>query len=159
MNVRPHRYATRLRWSGDTGDAAMSYRAYSRAYTIEADGKPTLLGSADPHFRGDAARYNPEDLLVASLSACHLLSYLALCARAGIVVTEYSDAAEGEMTLIDGKMRFREVVLHPAVTIADPTRLDEAVELHHTAHGECFIANSVNFSVRHEPVVTVGVMR
>lgn len=156
MNVRPHRYATRLRWSGETGDAAMSYPAYGRGYTIDADGKPTLEGSADAHFRGDASRYNPEDLLVASLSACHMLSYLAECSRAGIVVTAYEDAAEGEMTLIDGKIRFREVVLRPRVTIADASRAHEAEELHERAHAECFIANSVNFPVRHEAAVTAS---
>jgi organic hydroperoxide reductase OsmC/OhrA len=156
MNVRPHRYATRLRWSGETGDAAMSYPAYSRTYTIEADGKPVLGGSADPHFRGDSSRYNPEDLLVAALSACHLLSYLAVCSRAGIVVTAYEDAAEGEMTLIDGKIRFREVTLHPHVTIADASRADEAHELHERAHSECFIANSVNFPVSVTPSLSRG---
>lgn len=156
MNVRPHHYAAHLRWNGETGDAAMSYPAYSRGYTIESAGKPSLIGSADAHFRGDASRYNPEDLLVASLSACHLLSYLAVCSRAGIVVTAYEDDASGEMTLIDGKIRFREVTLHPRVTIADAARIDEALALHERAHAECFIANSVNFPVRHEATVTAA---
>jgi organic hydroperoxide reductase OsmC/OhrA len=156
MNVRPHHYAARLRWGGDTGDAAMSYPAYSRSYTIESAGKPSLSGSADAHFRGDASKYNPEDLLVASLSACHLLSYLAVCSRAGITVTAYEDDARGEMTLIDGKIRFREVTLHPRVTIADAARIDEALALHERAHAECFIANSVNFSVHHEATVTAA---
>ena len=156
MNVRPHHYAARLRWSGETGDAAMSYPAYSRSYTIESAGKPSLNGSADAHFRGDASKYNPEDLLVASLSACHLLSYLAVCSRAGIAVTAYEDDAGGEMPLIDGKIRFREVTLHPRVTIADATRIDEALSLHERAHAECFIANSVNFSVHHEATVTAA---
>lgn len=156
MNVRPHRYAARLRWSGERGDAAMSYRAYSRDYRVEADGKPGFAGSADAHFRGDAAHWNPEDMLVVALSACHLLSYLAECSRAGIVVAAYEDAAEGEMTLIDGKIRFREVTLRPQVTIEDPSRVAEAEALHEKAHGECFIANSVNFPVRHEAVVRVG---
>ena len=156
MNVRPHRYAARVRWSGDTGDAAMSYAAYSRTYTVEVEGKPALTGSADAHFRGDRALYNPEDLLVIALSSCHLLSYLAECARAGIVVTSYDDDANGEMTLIDGKIRFREVVLHPRVTVADPARVEEALALHERAHAECFIANSVNFPVRHEATVTAS---
>ncbi|HYZ16055.1 MAG TPA: OsmC family protein, partial [Candidatus Acidoferrum sp.] len=110
----------------------------------------------DAHFRGDRTLHNPEDLLVAALSACHLLSYLADCARKGIVVDAYTDEARGEMTLIDGKIRFREVVLHPAVTIADPARIDDALALHERAHEECFIANSVNFPVRHEATVTTG---
>jgi organic hydroperoxide reductase OsmC/OhrA len=134
----------------------MSYPAYSRSYTIESAGKPSLNGSADAHFRGDASKYNPEDLLVASLSACHLLSYLAVCSRAGIVVIAYEDDASGEMTLIDGKIRFREVMLHPRVTIADAARIDEALALHERAHTECFIANSVNFPVRHEATVTAA---
>ena len=156
MNVRPHRYAARLRWNGDRGDAVMSYRAYSRTYTVEADGKPALTGSADAHFRGDASHYNPEDLLVIALSSCHLLSYLAECSRAGIVVTAYEDNAEGEMTLIDGKIRFRDVLLRPHVTIDDASRVAEAEALHESAHAQCFIANSVNFPVRHEAVVNAS---
>jgi organic hydroperoxide reductase OsmC/OhrA len=154
MNVRPHRYAARLRWTGAAHGPTTSYKSYSREYVIEADGKPPLHGSADPHFLGDAALYNPEDLLVAALSACHLLSYLAECARAGIEVVAYEDDARGEMTLIDGAIRFREVVLHPKIAIADPARVAEAEALHERAHAVCFIANSVNFPVRHQAVVT-----
>jgi organic hydroperoxide reductase OsmC/OhrA len=154
MNVRPHRFATRLRWTGAERGATTSYKAYSREYVIEADGKPALTGSADPHFLGDAAHYNPEDLLVAALSACHLLSYLAQCSRAGIAVVAYDDDASGEMTLIDGKIRFREVMLRPRVAIADAARVEEAKALHERAHADCFIANSVNFPVRHDATVT-----
>jgi organic hydroperoxide reductase OsmC/OhrA len=153
MNVRPHTFAARVRWSGAAQGPTTSYKTYSREYTIEADGKPVLTGSADPHFLGDGALYNPEDLLVASLSACHLLSYLAECARAGIAVVAYEDDARGEMTLIDGKIRFREVVLRPRVTVADAARADEALALHERAHAVCFIANSVSFPVRHDAVV------
>ncbi len=154
MNVRPHVFAARLRWSGAAHGPTTSYKTYSREYTIEADGKPALRGSADPHFLGDGSAYNPEDLLVASLSACHLLSYLAECARAGIAVVAYEDDAHGEMTLIDGAIRFREVVLRPRVAIADGARVADAEALHERAHAACFIANSVNFPVRHEAVVT-----
>jgi organic hydroperoxide reductase OsmC/OhrA len=153
MNVRPHRYAARVRWTGAGRSPSMSYDSYDRTYLVEIDGKSPLTGSADAHFRGDPTLHNPEDLLVAALSACHLLSYLGECARRGIVVASYEDDARGEMTLIDGKIRFREVVLHPAVTIADPARVDEAIALHERAHEECFIANSVNFPVRHVAVV------
>jgi organic hydroperoxide reductase OsmC/OhrA len=156
MNVKPHRYAARLRWIGPAAGATTSYKTYSREYTIDADGKPALRGSADPHFLGDGSLYNPEDLLVAALSSCHLLSYLAECACARIEVVSYEDDAEGEMTLIDGVIRFREVVLRPQVAIADPSRIDEARALHERAHAVCFIANSVNFPVRHEAVVTVA---
>ena len=154
MNVRPHRYAARVRWTGGASGPALDYATYSREYVVEIDGKPDLRGSADAHFRGDRTLHNPEDLLVAALSACHLLSYLAECTRAGIAVVAYDDDATGEMTLIDGKIRFREVMLRPRVAIADPARIDEAVALHERAHAECFIANSVNFPVRHEAAVT-----
>jgi organic hydroperoxide reductase OsmC/OhrA len=154
MNVRPHRYAARLRWTGSAAGPAVDYATYSREYVVEIDGKPDLRGSADAHFRGDRSLHNPEDLLVAALSACHLLSYLAECARAGIAVVAYDDDASGEMTLIDGKIRFREVVLRPRVAVADPARIGEAAALHERAHAECFIANSVNFPVRHEAAVT-----
>ena len=156
MNVRPHRFAARLRWVGPERGATTSYKTYSREYVVEADGKPALRGSADPHFLGDGALYNPEDLLVAALSACHLLSYLAECARAGIAVVSYEDDASGEMTLIDGVMRFREVMLRPKVVVADAARIDEANALHERAHAVCFIANSVNFPVLHEAAVTAG---
>jgi organic hydroperoxide reductase OsmC/OhrA len=155
VNVRPHHYATRLRWVGPERGATTSYDAYSRDHVIEADGKPALQGSADAHFRGDSSRYNPEDLLVASLSACHLLSYLALCARRGISVVAYEDEATGEMTLIDGTIRFREVVLRPRVAVANAADVEAAIALHEDAHAQCFIANSVNFPVRHEPAVAV----
>jgi organic hydroperoxide reductase OsmC/OhrA len=154
MNVRPHRYAARVRWTGADRGPAVDYASYSRDYVVEIDGKPPLRGSADPHFHGDGSLHNPEDLLVAALSACHLLSYLAECTRAGIAVIAYDDDASGEMTLIDGKIRFREVMLRPRVAIADAARIDEAVALHERAHAECFIANSVNFPVRHEATVT-----
>ena len=156
MNARPHRFATRLRWSGPERGATTSYQTYSRDYAIEADGKPPLEGSADPHFRGDGGRYNPEDLLVASLSACHLLSYLAECARAGIAILSYTDDADGEMSVIEGVMRFRQVTLRPRVEIADAERIDEAYALHERAHAACFIANSVNFPVRHDAVLSVA---
>ena len=156
MNIRPHRYAAHVRWNGPAAGATTNYETYDRGYVVEIAGKPTLEGSADAHFRGDRSRHNPEDLLVAALSACHLLSYLAECARAGIAVLAYEDDASGEMTLIDGKIRFREVLLRPRVTIADPARLQRAVDLHGRAHDECFIASSVNFPVRHDAVVDVS---
>jgi organic hydroperoxide reductase OsmC/OhrA len=154
MNVRPHLYAAHVRWTGGASGPALDYATYSREYVVEIEGKPPLRGSADAHFRGDRALHNPEDLLVAALSACHLLSYLAECTRAGIAVLAYEDDAGGEMTLIDGKIRFREVMLRPRVAIADPARIDEAIALHERAHAECFIANSVNFPVHHEAAVT-----
>lgn len=128
------------------------YRTYSRAFTAEIPGKPPLDGSADPAFRGDPKVHNPEELLLMSLSACHMLSYLALCARAGIGVATYEDAATGAMAEREGKIRFVEVVLHPQCTVSGD--IERATRLHEQAHAECFIANSVNFPVRNEARVS-----
>ncbi|WTW93804.1 OsmC family protein [Streptomycetaceae bacterium NBC_01309] len=153
-----HRYSVEVEWTGNTGDGTATYRGYSRDHDVRIPGKPTLLGSADPGFRGDAARWNPEDLLVASLSECHMLWYLALAAQAGVVVTAYADRAEGVMvTEADGAGQFTEVVLRPAVTVADASMAAKAEALHETAHAKCFIARSVNFPVRNEPTTNAAV--
>jgi organic hydroperoxide reductase OsmC/OhrA len=147
-----HRYAVTVEWTGNLGPGTSAYRTYERRHEIRAEGKPTIPGSSDPSFRGDAARYNPEDLLVASLSGCHMLWYLGLCAMAGIVVTDYIDRAEGFMIEeAGGEGRFTRVVLRPQITVAAGTDLARAGALHHQAHAKCFIANSVNFPVEHEP--------
>jgi organic hydroperoxide reductase OsmC/OhrA len=151
-----HSYAARLTWTGAAAGPTSSYRGYDREYLAEIAGKPPLRGSADPQFLGNAALLNPEELLVVALSSCHLLSYLALCARGGIAVTEYADDASGTMALRAGRVRFTEVVLRPQVTIASGSSVERAIALHDAAHDECYIAASVNFPVRHEPVVTVG---
>jgi organic hydroperoxide reductase OsmC/OhrA len=148
-----HLYRTTVRWTGNLGTGTSGYREYHRKHVIEAPSKPVLLGSSDPQFHGDADRYNPEELLVASLSACHMLWYLHLCANAGVVVVDYVDQADGVMeTDADGSGRFTEVTLHPHVTIVNGSP-NVARELHDTAHRMCFIANSVQFSVKHEPVI------
>jgi organic hydroperoxide reductase OsmC/OhrA len=151
-----HTYTAKLTWTGAAAGPTVSYRAYSREYLAEIAGKPPLRGSADPLFRGDAGLVNPEELLVIALSSCHMLSYLALCARSGVAVLSYEDAASGTMAMRDGRLAFTEVMLRPRVAIAAATSLDKAAALHAKAHAECFIAASVNFSVRHEPVVTHG---
>jgi organic hydroperoxide reductase OsmC/OhrA len=151
-----HRYALTVTWTGNTGDGTATYRGYRRTHTVTADGPPELLGSADRTFHGDRERWNPEQLLLASLAQCHMLSYLHVCVDAGVVVTQYVDRATGSMvTDADGRGRFTEVVLHPSVTVVDETMVEAAAEAHHRAHELCFIANSVNFPVRHEPVVGV----
>ena len=147
-----HHYAARLIWTGAERGPTTDYRSYSREYRVEIEGKPPLMGSADPTFRGDPGRHNPEDLLVASLSACHMLTYLAECARAGIEVVAYEDQASGKMAFKDRKMRFVEVTLAPNVTIAAGD-LEQATALHAKAHADCFIASSVNFPVLHTPTV------
>ena len=152
---REHSYAATVTWTGNQGTGTSGYKAYSRDHEITAPGKPGLPGSSDPAFRGDPARYNPEDLLVASLSSCHMLWYLHLCSRDGIVVTAYTDDATGTMVeTADGGGHFAQVTLRPTATIARGD-LEHARELHHEAHRLCFIANSVNFPVTVEASVVV----
>ena len=147
-----HTFETTLRWTGNLGTGTSSYRAYGRDYEVSAPRKSSAIaGSSAKVYRGDDARYNPEDLLVAALSACHMLAYLHLCADAGIVVTEYEDSAQGTMrTNPDGSGEFVDVTLHPRVAITDAARSGEANALHERAHELCFIARSVNFPVRCE---------
>jgi len=150
-----HTYDLTTRWTGNLGQGTATYEEYSRDYEILGDNKPPLAGSADPHFRGDPSRYNPEELLLAALSGCHLLWYLHLCADAGIVVHAYEDRPSGTMTLTsDGGGSFSEVVIRPQVTVETEQMVEEAVGLHARAHALCFIANSVSFPIRHEPNVT-----
>lgn len=151
-----HRYALTVTWTGNTGEGTSTYRGYQRAHTVTADGPGELLGSADRTFHGDRERWNPEQLLLASLAQCHMLSYLHVCVEAGVVVTEYVDRATGSMrTDPDGSGRFTEVVLRPQVTVTDAGMVQAATDAHQRAHQLCFIANSVNFPVRHGPSVRI----
>ena len=148
---KEHDYRLELAWRGDH---TLTYESYTREHLIRINGKSELRATADPMFRGDAALHNPEDLLLAALSGCHLLTYLALCARARIDVRSYRDNATGTLLLTtEGGGHFREVVLHPDVMVASEEMVAKARELHAAAHKYCFIANSVNFPVRCEPVV------
>jgi organic hydroperoxide reductase OsmC/OhrA len=157
MSGSAHRYDVEVAWTGDRGEGTASYRAYGRDHEVTAEGRPAIAGSSDPAFRGDPERWNPEQLLVASLSQCHLLEYLHQCAVAGVVVLAYEDRAEGVMEETeDGGGRFIEVTLRPVVTVADASMTETARELHARAHDLCFIASSVNFPVRHEPAVRVS---
>lgn len=150
-----HHYALTVTWTGNTGAGTATYRGYRREHTVRADGPPDLLGSADRTFHGDRGRWNPEQLLLASLAQCHLMSYLHVCVDAGVVVTEYVDHPTGAMTTeADGSGRFTEVVLRPEVTVADESMVEPALQAHRRANELCFIANSVNFPVRHESAVT-----
>jgi len=151
-----HAYSARLVWEGNRGDGTSTYQGYGREWRIQVEGKPDVLGSADPLFRGDRDKHNPEDLLVMALSACHLLSYLALCARNKISVLSYVDEASGLMTTTpDGGGHFVSVTLRPRVEVTDTGMQALAMELHEMAHATCFIASSVNFPVHHAAVVTV----
>lgn len=151
-----HRYRLTAEWTGNRGTGTSGYRDYDRSVTISTAGKPDLLASADRPFRGDPARWNPEDLLVAALAQCHLLSYLHACVQAGVVVVAYRDEATGTMRQQGEGGAFVEVVLHPRVTVADASMVDAALAAHDRAHEWCFIANSVNFPVRHDAAVDVA---
>ena len=155
MTTREHRYLVNLTWTGASG--TVPFRNHRRDYVLTAPNKPPIEGSSDSVFRGDRARWNPEDLLVAALSACHQLWYLGLCAAAGIEVLAYQDSAEGTMTedTPGGAGRFTEVVLRPRVVLAAGADRAKAEALHQVAHEHCFVARSVNFPVRHLPSVSV----
>jgi organic hydroperoxide reductase OsmC/OhrA len=154
MRNREHHYATHLVWNGNRGDGTATYAGYGREYHIAIDGKPDLHGSADAAFRGSAERHNPEDFFVAAISSCHMLSYLALCAREGIRVVAYEDRAAATMRE-DGRGggRFAEVVLHPRVTVADAAQIERARALHERAHELCFIAASCSVPIHHQAEV------
>ena len=141
-----------MTWTGNTGTGTAQYRGYERSHEYSVPGKPVIPGSSDPEFRGDAARYNPEELLVMSLSSCHMLWYLHLCAEAKVVVVAYDDHAVGTMVeTADTGGHFTEVVLTPSVTLQPGSDVAVAESLHARAHHLCFVANSVNFPVRCEP--------
>ncbi len=151
---KQHSYSTTVLWTGNKGNGTSGYREFERNHTISVKNKPDILASSDPAFRGDNTRYNPEELLVASLSSCHMLWYLHLCSEAGIVVTDYTDSATGIMLEgSDGGGRFTEVTLHPRVRVRDGSMVEKAKKLHKKANDLCFIANSVHFKVTHNPVI------
>lgn len=152
----PHGFKATIRWTGNTGQGTGAYTSYSRAHEIVADGKPAIAGSSDPAFRGDADRWNPEEMLVGSIAACHMLWFLHLASAAGVVVETYEDRATGEMRLnADGSGQFTSATLRPHVTISagDAALVDR---LHHQAHEKCFIARSVNFEIGCLPTVELA---
>ena len=154
--TKQHHYQATVKWTGNKGQGTSNYRAYERSHTIAIGGKQDIAGSSDSAFRGDKTMHNPEELLLASLSACHLLWYLHLCSEAGVIVTDYTDNATGTMTeTANGGGHFTEVTLHPAVTVKAQSMIDQAYELHKKANELCFIANSVNFPVHHNPAIIV----
>lgn len=154
---KEHHYRLSVSWTGNKGAGTSSYTAYERSHVISAENKPDILASSDPAFRGDPARYNPEELLLASLSGCHMLWFLHLCAENGIVVTAYTDQPEGTLAMHEnGSGQFAEVSLHPQVTVTEKSMLEKLGALHEKAHQYCFIAKSVNFPVRHLPIGVVS---
>jgi organic hydroperoxide reductase OsmC/OhrA len=155
MVVRQHRYEVSVSWTGNRGSGTSGYRDYGREHELSADGRPVIAASSDPAFRGDPACWNPELELTAAVSQCHMLWYLHRCAAAGVVVTEYTDDAYGIMAeAADGAGHFVEMILRPLVTVAASDMIEAAVHLHSEANAKCFIASSLNFPVRHEPVIT-----
>lgn len=155
--AKQHHYQTRLVWTGNKGEGTKNYTGYSRNYTISIQHKPDIYGSSDPSFRGDAMRYNPEELLLASLSSCHMLWFLHLCSAAGVVITAYEDQATGTMhENADGSGYFTQVTLHPLILINGDIDKAQLQLLHEEANRKCFIANSCNFPVAHEPTYYAG---
>ena len=151
-----HNYKLTVKWTGNTGTGTSNYREYERSHVLITENKADILGSSDPAFRGDKSKHNPEDLLLAALSTCHMLSYLHLCALSEVIVTEYIDHATGIMIYTpDGGGHFSEVTLNPIVTVTENSMRKKADELHEKANELCFIANSVNFPVHHQPVCKI----
>lgn len=152
--MNSHHYTTKVEWTGNKGSGTFDYRSYSRNHNIIVEDKIVIEGSSDSSFRGDATRHNPEDLFVSSISACHMLWYLHLCAENGIIVLSYEDIAKGIMSMNkNGSGQFEEITLRPNILIAPDSDEDLAAKLHEQAHEMCFIANSCNFPIKHIPSI------
>ncbi|MBL4837138.1 MAG: OsmC family protein [Kordiimonadaceae bacterium] len=150
-----HTYNCKTIWTGAGDSGTKNYHSYGRDYDVLVDGKATIAGSSDPAFHGDPARHNPEDMLLASVSSCHMLWYLHLCAVNKITVTSYVDAAEGIMSEAeDGSGRFEKITLRPTIIITENSDSEKAMTLHHDANKMCFIANTLNCTVAHEVTIT-----
>lgn len=154
--MKQHKYQSKVTWTGDLGTGTSGYREYERAHSIQVNGKQEIQASSDPSFRGDPNKYNPEELFLASLSSCHMLWVLHLATVEGVVITGYEDKAEGTMEEANnGSGRFTEVTLRPHVTVKEERMLAKLDSIHQKANAMCFIANSCNFEVKHEPAVKV----
>jgi organic hydroperoxide reductase OsmC/OhrA len=148
-----HRYKLKTVWEGNTGKGTINVREYDRSHTVSIDNKPHLHLTTDNAAVGDKTKLNPEDLLVSAVSSCHMLSYLYVCAMGGIVITSYEDNATGLMIENpDGGGSFREIMLNPVFTVSEISMKEKAISLHHRAHEICYIANSVNFEIKCNPV-------
>lgn len=154
MGTQLHEYTARLTWEGNTGEGTASYAGYRRRYRVRIAGKPDVSGSADATYLGDAELHNPEDMFLSAIAACHMITYLAVCARRGVRVIAYEDDARGTMrSEPGGGGSFEQVTLRPCVTVADAAQTELALRLHDTAHDLCFIANSCSIPIHHEPAV------
>jgi organic hydroperoxide reductase OsmC/OhrA len=153
---KEHHYRLNTTWTGNTGAGTSNYRAYERSLTISAENKVDILATSDTAFNSDKTKHNPEELLLASISSCHLLWYLHLCSEAGVIVLTYIDEPTGTMIeTADGGGRFTEVVLYPTVVVSDASMIEKALELHQKASKLCYIANSCNFPILHKPIIKV----
>ncbi|MBS4043058.1 MAG: OsmC family protein [Chitinophagaceae bacterium] len=148
-------YEVKINWTGNLGEGTRDYAAYSRNYTISANNKIDIQASSDSIFRGDARLYNPEELFLASVSSCHMLWYLHLCADAGIVIESYTDNPVGQLSLQHIPAKFTKIVLNPVISIQQEENVELAHQLHNEAHKKCFIANSCNFQILVEPIIKV----
>lgn len=154
--MKHHHYQATIEWTGNKGTGTDNYKNYERDHTISIENKVDILSSSDPAFRGDKTKHNPEDLFISSLSSCHMLWYLHFCSVNNIIVVEYTDKATGTMAEEDnGKGYFTEVTLNPTVVVTNQSMILKAIELHHKANEYCFIANSVNFPIKHNPTILV----
>ncbi|MDT3403163.1 OsmC family protein [Mucilaginibacter terrae] len=149
--AKQHNYSSTLTWTGNTGEGTVSYRSYERSYTISIENKAIIEGSSDPNFRGDRTKHNPEEMLLMSLSSCHMLWFLHFCSEAGVNVVAYTDVTSALMVEeANGSGYFTEATLKPHVVVSNESMLAQLDELHHKANKYCFIANSVKFPIKHE---------
>ncbi len=149
---KQHNYKATIKWTGNNGTGTSGYRDYERSHEIIIENKPIISASSDPSFRGDKTKHNPEDMLVSSVSTCHMLWYLHLCSEAGVIVIEYVDNVKGTMIeTSNGGGKFTEIVLQPMVVVQNASMVEKANKLHHRANELCYIANSLNFPVSHIP--------
>lgn len=152
-----HNYNLAINWTGNQGTGTSNYKEFDRSYTIQIENKADILGSSDPEFRGDNTKHNPEELLLASVSSCHMLWYLHFCSEAKIIVTHYIDNATAILEETEnGNGKFTSISLNPTITITEKSMVEQATELHKKANEFCFVANSLNLKVDHRPVINVG---
>lgn len=151
-----HNYTAAIIWTGNNGEGTLSYKSYERSYTITVNNKPQIFGSSDVAFKGDGKKHNPEELLITSIASCHMLWYLHLCAEENIIITDYKDEVSGVLKIdSNGGGCFSKVILNPTVTVSDPSMKEKAIALHQKANAYCFIANSVNFVIEHNPICNI----
>ncbi|MBL0286511.1 MAG: OsmC family protein [Bacteroidetes bacterium] len=145
-------YKLIMAWLGNEGTGTSGYKHYKRDFVVVGEGKPPISGSSDVHFLGDIEKYNPEEMLLMSVSSCHMLWFLHLCAVSDVVVSEYSDEPTGVLEIFaDGGGKFSEITLRPIISIIGQPSIEQLNSLQEKANKLCFIANSLNIKINHEP--------